>query len=72
MKKSVYKKEKHRLKRLVENELDRAYYENCIADSLMRIEEKGGFFHCKECVFIDDEGIFMCSNRFGLLKKEVV
>ena len=70
MKQSKYIKEKHRLKRLLENKLDKVYYGNCMLDRLVRIE--GSFCQCKECIFKDDVGIFMCSNRLGIFIREVI
>lgn len=70
MKQSKYIKEKHRLKRLLENKLNKDYYGNCMLDRLVRLE--GSFCHCKECIFKDDVGIFMCSNRLGIFIREVI
>ena len=70
MKQSKYIEEKHRLKRLLENKLNKDYYGKCMLDRLIRIE--GSFCQCKECIFKDDVGIFMCSNRLGIFIREVI
>ena len=70
MKQSKYIKEKHKLKRLLENKLNKDYYGNCMLDRLVRLELS--FCQCKECVFKDDVGIFMCSNRLGIFIREVI
>ena len=70
MKQSKYIKEKHKLKRLLENKLNKDYYGNCMLDRLVRLELS--LFQCKDCVFKDGVGIFMCSNRLGLFKRELI
>lgn len=70
MKQSKYIKEKHKLKRLLENKLSKDYYGNCMLDRLVRLELS--LFQCKDCVFKDGVGIFMCSNRLGLFKRELI
>ena len=63
-------KEKHRLKRILENKLNKDYYGNCMLDRLVRLEVS--LFQCKGCVFKDDVGIFMCSNRLEIFKRELI
>lgn len=43
---------------------------DCMLNSIIRTEEK--YFHCENCVFKDDVGIFMCSNRLGIFKRELI
>ena len=59
-----------RLKRMLENKLNKDYYGNCMLDRLVRLEVS--LFQCKGCVFKDDVGIFMCSNRLGIFKRELI
>ena len=70
MKQSKYIKEKHKLKRLLENKLNKDYYGNCMLVRLVRLELS--LFQCKDCVFKDGVGIFMCSNRLGIFKRELI
>ena len=70
MKQSKYIKEKHKLKRLLGNKLNKDYYGNCMLDRLVRLELS--LFQCEDCVFKDDVGIFMCSNRLGISKRELI
>ena len=58
MKQSKYIKEKHKLKRLLENKLNKDYYGNCMLDRLVRLELS--LFQCKDCVFKD---VFLCTQR---------
>ena len=71
MKQSKYIKEKHKLKRLLENKLNKDDYGNCKLDRLVRLE-LSLFHQCKDCVFKDGVGIFMCSNRLGIFKRELI
>ena len=66
----VNMKEKHRLKRMLENKLNKDNYGNCMLDRLVRLELS--LFQCKDCVFKDDVGIFMCSSRLGIFKRELI
>lgn len=45
MKQSKYIEEKYRLKRLLENKLNKDYYGNCMLDRLVRLEVS--LFQCK-------------------------
>ena len=74
MEQSKYIKEKHRLKRMLENKLNKDYYGNCMLDRLVRLDVSlfQCLFQCKGCVFKDDVGIFMCSNRLGRFKRELI
>ena len=49
MKQSKYIKEKHKLKRLLENKLNKDYYGNCMLDRLVRLELS--LFQCKDCKY---------------------
>ena len=68
MKQSKYIEEKHRLKRILENKLNKDYYGNCMLDRLVRLEVS--LFQCKGCVFKD---MLICPNEIkedieGVLK----
>ena len=39
-------------------------------DRLVRLELS--LFQCKDCVFKDGVGVFMCSNRLGIFKRELI
>ena len=67
MKQSKYIKEKHKLKRLLENKLNKDYYGNCMLDRLVRLE-LSLLHQCKDCVFKD---VFLCTHR-GEAKKVLI
>ncbi len=66
MKQSKYTKEKHKLKRLLENKLNKVYYGNCMLDRIVRLELS--LFQCRDCVFKDMLREEVC---FSEVKQEV-
>lgn len=73
MKQSKYIKEKHRLKRILENKLNKDYYGNCMLDRLVRLEVS--LFQCKGCSFLllagKDGSCNICSHALDRVLDEV-